>query len=135
MFRLGYTDKLASPSSVQGNDPLVRGSIDEIATQAEVGVQELETAFLVHGAHADVGPFLANAHRTELKGRDMHASTRGEKSVLSEFRGRWRCTRHHFLSNPWSVGLFICNLLFSLMYHITSDEDPSAETRRVAASL
>lgn len=138
MFRLGYRKKLAGGSAGKGRDTLAAGGIDEIATQVKVGIQELETACFVHGAHAFVRPLFTDAHRTELKGGDMHASTRGENSVLSEFRRWWWCVRHRvgvsFLSNPLSVGSFIYRFQLSITTSLLTRKSEKLLPRRNASS-
>ena len=59
-------------------------SINEVATCLEVGVEKLERGLLVHGAHADLAPLIANARSTEHDGRDMDSCTRSELAVIAE---------------------------------------------------
>ncbi|OBZ76902.1 hypothetical protein A0H81_03191 [Grifola frondosa] len=55
---------------------VIVGGIDEIAPGLVVRVEQFKAAFLVHGAHADRGPLVADAHGAEADGRDVHTGER-----------------------------------------------------------
>jgi hypothetical protein len=49
----------------RGVNLLVIGGINEVPARIEICVKEFERQFLVHGSHAELGPFVADAHTTK----------------------------------------------------------------------
>ena len=81
---------------------LVTGRVDEISTSFEERVEELKATLLVHRAHADSSPLVADAHGTKTHGRDVDAGKRGELTVAAELSGRRGCgyKDRHCASEP-----------------------------------
>ena len=93
IFRPGYTgvnDRIGKQRHLGYS--LAVGGVDKVATGFVERVEQLEAALLVHGAHTQVRPLVADAHGSELDGRNMNAGTRGKGSVAAELglgRRRW----------------------------------------------
>lgn len=64
------------------------GGVDKITTSFIVCIEQLEAAFLVHGAHAVLRPLIADTHASQREGRDMNSSQGRETTVTSEL-GAW----------------------------------------------
>ena len=71
-------------------DVLIVGSIDEISAGFIECVKELEGGLLVHGAHTELGPLVADAHAPEAERGDMDGGARGELAIVAKLGGRLR---------------------------------------------
>ena len=58
--------------------------VDEVPSGIVERVEEREARLLVHRAHAELLPFVADARRAELERRDVHPSEGGELAVEPE---------------------------------------------------
>ena len=66
---------------------VVRG-VDEVAPGVVEGVEEREARLLVHRAHAELLPLVADAHRSEAERRDVHSCEGCELAVEAELGRR-----------------------------------------------
>lgn len=67
---------------------LAVGGIDEVPSRLVIRVEEFEGGLLVHIAHTDRMPLIADAHRSELNGGHMHACCGRELTINSELGRR-----------------------------------------------
>lgn len=88
-------------TKVRLEDLLEVSSIDKNAASLVIGVEQFKAGLFVHRPH-HITPLLADAHRTELKGRDAHTSVGRYNSVAAEL-GRWwcRCPDRHDSKELW----------------------------------
>ena len=65
-------------------DSLSINCVDKVTASLVKGIEQLEAALLVHCAHTDVVPLVADAHGSKLDGGDVDASVRPKLSMTAE---------------------------------------------------
>ena len=71
------------PNRIMTHNSLNIGCINEIATGFIKCIKKLEGALFVHRSHSKRLPFIANAHCTEAKRRDVNARTRAKDTITA----------------------------------------------------
>ena len=90
--RLGRNDHLVADAALlhpladeclRGLVLVVVGGVDEVSACFVEGVEQLEAALLVHRAHADLVPLVADAHSAEAQRRDMDTGKQRELAMAA----------------------------------------------------